>query len=101
LTLLIHLVHAGALPRLLRGQVRAAERLVDIGGDRARLVQHEIAVLQDRSAPEGVPRQVLRRVHLVLGVVEPEGHALLGQDQPHDVDVRAALESEDGHVSHG
>jgi hypothetical protein len=87
------LVHAAARPSILRRQARPRKRLVDIGGNRAGLVDREIAVPQDRNAVERMQRQMLRLAHHGLKVVESVGHVLVSQHKSDDVDKRASRET--------
>src|SRR5205823_571635 len=72
-----------------------------IGDDRARLVEREFAVLQDRYAVERVQREMYRRTHIGFEVAECIGHVFVRQDETHDLDEGAAGKAEQSQFGHG
>src|SRR6266566_7500037 len=82
------------------GVSRGGKRLVDIGGDRAGLIDREIAVLEDRNAIERMQRKVLRLAHHGFKIVEAIGDVLVSQDQSHNVDIGASREAVDDRIGH-
>jgi hypothetical protein len=94
------LVHQRPVARLRGLQRRQREQLLEIGHDRARLVQHEVGVLEDRHAVERMQREVLGRAHVGFEVVEPVRHLLVRQHQLYDVHEAAGRKAENRDVSH-
>src|SRR5204863_6534058 len=76
-----------------RGQLRAVEHLVDIGRDRARLIEREIAVLKDRHPVKRVQREMRRCPHLWFEIAEDVRHCFVLEHQPRDVDKGTARKS--------
>src|ERR1700730_2959707 len=83
--------------RLQRGR---RKQLLDIGDDGARLVEHEIAVPQDRHPVKRMQRKVLGRAHIGLEVLEGVRRLLMRQHQPRDVHEGAVREPENRNLSH-
>jgi hypothetical protein len=94
------LVHAAPLLRIAGRQLRPVERVVDIADNRGRLVDEEIAMLQDRNPLERVQRDMARRVHLRFEVVEGVRDILVGQDDTGHLHENAARKAEQGDVRH-
>src|SRR5207253_9551395 len=78
----------------------ALERLVDIGNNRAGLVNRKIVVSEDRDSVERMQRQVFRHAHHGLEVVEGVGDVLVGEDKPDDIDEGAARKAIHNGIRH-
>src|SRR2546430_88885 len=95
------LMHPGALAPVRRLKCRTGESFVDIERNRRCLVDPETRMIQDWHPVEWVPRQMARTSHLRFKIVKIEGHILVRQDEPHDVDKGADRKAVDGDFSHG
>jgi hypothetical protein len=78
------LVHQRPVARLRGLQRRPREHLLEVGDDRARLIQHEVGVLEDRHAVERMQREVLGRTHVGFEVMERVRHFLVRQHQSYE-----------------
>jgi hypothetical protein len=88
------LIHARPLLRIVGGELGGLEHLIDIAGDRGRLIKHEIAMAKDWHPVKRVQREMRGRAHLRFEVVEGVGHLFLGQDEARHLDVNAAGKAE-------
>ena len=95
------LVHQRAALSGVRLQRRRRKNLLEIGDDRARLVEREIAMLQDRHPVERVQRKMGRGAHIGFEIAKIIGHAFVRQHQAHDVDKAAGGKAEQSQVGHG
>src|SRR5690606_25302927 len=86
------LVHPRPGARARRLKRRPGERLVDVTGDRARLVDLEPVVLEGRDPAERMAREVARRGPARsedVDLLEAVADALLLQGQPYGADIDA------------
>src|SRR5262249_27711561 len=84
------LVHARSIADTFWLQRRFGKGLVQIGHDGPRLVNREIAMLQDWHTVEGMQCQMAWLAHLRLQIMEGVWHLLMREDEPHNVDESAA-----------
>jgi len=83
-------VQARPLPRVFGRESICCEHIVDIGDDRASLVDREVAVSEDRHPLKWVQSQMARCVHLSFEIVKRVDHLLMGQHQPWNLHIGAA-----------
>src|SRR5262245_50559819 len=94
------LIHTRPRADVLRCQSRPPEGFIDVRSDGASLVDHEIAVPEDRNAVERMQRQVFGLAHHRLKVVKLIRYVLMRQNQTDNVDIRASWKAVDNWISH-
>src|SRR5262249_18010276 len=93
-------VHARSIADTLWLQRRVRKGFVQIGDDGACLVNCEITMLQYWHAVEGMQRQMAWLAHVRLQIMKPVRHLLIREDEPHNVDERAARKAVYNEVRH-
>ena len=92
-------IHLRAEPRILRDHFRSIEYAIDVGGDRLRLAQRDVAVAHNQDLAERVDRVDIRGVR-PLGLVRIR-HALFRAHHAHGPDVVGLRRTDDLKRRHG
>ena len=95
------LVHARPLLWIGRCQLVALEGVIDIADNRARLIDRELAMAQDRYSFEGVQCDMAIRVHFHFEIVKSVRHLLMGQNDPGHLHIDTTREPEQCDIGHG
>ena len=93
-------IHPRPRPWVVGLKRRSIERLIDIGCNCGRFVEHETVMVENRDAVERMQRQMARTAHLRFQIAERERHALLGQHEPNDIHESADRKAVDNDVGH-